>query len=70
MNQPHANLCHLRVAQISYGYFEKDEVQRDNFEFFIKAGIQPSPTRQHIHWVVVSSTDKCSPCRFLVEAPG
>ena len=53
--------------QISYGYFEKDELQTDNFNFFLKAGMVKPPTGQGMHWVIVSSTAKCTPCDRLLE---
>ncbi|GAX85977.1 hypothetical protein CEUSTIGMA_g13393.t1 [Chlamydomonas eustigma] len=50
---------------ISYAYYEKDAIQRSNFELFLKLGTDLSPTGQHIHWNFVISTETCSPCRNI-----
>jgi len=54
---------------VSYGYYEKDNTQRSNFEFFLKAGAFEAPKGQVIDFSFVISTDDCSPCkRLLPEA--
>ena len=57
------------TPQVSYGYFEKDDIQMENFAFFIRAGMQPSPTGQRIVYSLVSSTDTCTPCKHLIDNP-
>lgn len=49
---------------ISYAYFEKDQIQKSNFDYFLVAGTL-SPRSQEMHWVFVISTDDCSPCKAL-----
>lgn len=52
---------------ISYAYFEKDTIQQFNFDYFLQAGKQPSPTGQRISWFFVVSTDQCGPCSIYLN---
>lgn len=51
---------------VSYSYFEKDDVQKSNFEFFLALGTLPPPTNKRFHWVFVISGETCTPCKKLL----
>lgn len=54
---------------VSYSYFEKDAVQRANFEFFIAVGMglfSAFPTPQDTDFTVVVSGATCTPCKALL----
>ena len=51
---------------ISYSYFEKDSIQRENFEFFIRHG-QPEPSESFFHTIYTVTGQACSPCRALTK---
>ena len=54
--------------QVSYGYLEQDDIQMDNFNFFLRAGKAKSPTGQGIHFVfVINGASKCTPCDILFD---
>jgi len=60
-------LAQSEVA-ISYSYFEKDEIQRANFQFFIESGVggrETYPLLADTELVVVNNGAKCSPCPLL-----
>lgn len=53
---------------ISYSYFQKDDGQRDNFDFFIDHGIgglRRYPLLQNTDVVIIVSGSECSPCSKL-----
>ena len=53
---------------ISYSYFQKDVVQKENFDFFITYGIGESqryPLLQNTEVVIVVNGKKCAPCAML-----
>lgn len=55
---------------VSYSYFEKDPIQRDNFDYFITMGMGVEsrllPALHNVDFTVVISGDKCSPCSRLL----
>ena len=61
--------------QVSYAFFYAvpDIIQQENFDFFIRAGLQPSPTGQTIHYSLVSSKPfifhACTACEKLFDSP-
>lgn len=59
----------IEPVLVSYSYFEKDPIQRANFEFFIAVGMGVfsvfSPPRNTDFTVVVSG-DTCTPCKALL----
>lgn len=50
---------------ISYAYFEKDAIQRANFEYFLAVGSKYPALHSNMHWVFVVSGDGCAPCTGL-----
>mmetsp|Transcript_9637 Transcript_9637/g.29023 ORF Transcript_9637/g.29023 Transcript_9637/m.29023 type:complete len:449 (-) Transcript_9637:755-2101(-) len=59
----------LDPVLVSYSYFEKDDIQRTNFEFFMAVGMgmDSSFTRPHnTDFTVVVSGDECAPCQKLM----
>jgi hypothetical protein len=64
-------LVQARAAPVlvSYSYFEKDEVQKANFEFFLAVGMGLSPGFDrpgHTDFVIVISGETCTPCQKLL----
>ena len=54
---------------ISYSYFEKDPIQRENFEFFIRHG-QPEASESFFHTIYTVSGQVCNPCTQLTKKMG
>lgn len=54
---------------ISYSYYEKDSGQKENFEFFISAGMGVRGSAVQLpagtDFSIVVSGDKCTPCSTL-----
>lgn len=54
---------------VSYSYFEKDEGQRENFEYFILEGLGLNGVRTRMpaatDFSIVVNGDECSPCTAL-----
>lgn len=50
---------------ISYAYFEKDAIQRANFEYFLAVGSKYPMLHSNMHWVFVVSGETCAPCTGL-----
>ena len=54
---------------VSYSYFEKDEGQRENFEYFILEGLGLSGANSRMpaatDFSIVVNGDECSPCTAL-----
>lgn len=50
---------------ISYAYYEKDTIQRSNFEYFLAMGSRYPVLHSDMHWVFVVSSESCSPCTGL-----
>ena len=56
------------AVAISYSYYEKDNVQKENFAFFLTHGIgslQRYPLLRSTEVVVINNGYKCSPCAGL-----
>ena len=54
---------------VSYSFFQKDEIQRQNFEFFMAVGMGISsgfPPPNSTEFVLVISGDVCDPCTKLL----
>lgn len=55
---------------VSYAYFEKDPIQRENFEFFLKKGVGLNTLKgevrpRHAHFAIVVTGKTCTPCEVL-----
>ena len=54
---------------VSYSYYEKDNGQKENFDFFILAGIGVHGTAAELplatDFSIVVSGDRCTPCSAL-----
>ena len=54
---------------VSYSYFQKDEIQRQNFDFFLAVGMGISAkfhAPNHTEFVLVINGDVCDPCAKLL----
>lgn len=48
---------------ILYSYFEKDQIQVENFEFFIRLGYVPHRDLPHLFFGFIINGEVCTPCR-------
>ena len=69
MQQTDAIMLQQPQVLVSYSYYEKDIGQKENFEFFILAGMGVRETGAHLpaatDFSIVVSGDRCTPCSAL-----
>eukprot|EP01023_Acetabularia_acetabulum_P053558 TRINITY_DN5997_c0_g3_i2.p2 TRINITY_DN5997_c0_g3~~TRINITY_DN5997_c0_g3_i2.p2 ORF type:complete len:164 (-),score=4.12 TRINITY_DN5997_c0_g3_i2:49-540(-) len=66
-NQASFQNSNLGPVLVSYSFFQKDEIQKTNFEFFLAAGTVDPVKQFQVDYVYVISGDECDGCSLLKQ---